>query len=309
MVTIDPRRAVPGWGFGPDAPAFGLVSTVATAARGTVYVLCRAPRPAMHCFAPDGRFLRTWTAHAFVNPHGLWIGPDGRVFSTDTGDHTVRIFTPDGALLQTLGTPGQPGAPGMPFNQPTRAVAGPSGDIFVSDGYGQNRVHRFAPDGRLLHSWGEPGSGPGQFDTPHSLWVDADERVYVVDRGNGRVQVFDGDGAFVSAWEGFRFPHDIFLAPDGTFLVTDCAPREPASDLPYHRTMPAAPIRRYTRDGAFLGGTGRSGDGPGEFPDCPHAIWIDPEGACYVSEVVSHDRLQKFSGAVAQATAPSRGIA
>lgn len=296
MITIDPRRVVPGWGFGPDAPAFGLVSTVATDQHGTVYVLCRTPNPAMHLFAADGRFLRTWQ-HPFVAPHGLWIGPDARVYTTDTGDHTVRIFAPDGALLQTLGTPGHPGAPGTPFNQPTRAVAGPSGDLFVTDGYGQNRVHRCSPDGRLRHSWGEPGSGPGQFDTPHSLWVDDDERVYVVDRGNARVQVFAGDGAFLAAWEGFRFPHDIFRAPDGTFLVTDCAPREPAGTLPYHQTMPSAPIRRFTRDGECLGGTGRAGTQPGEFRDCPHAIWIDPAGAAYVSEVVSHDRLQKFARA------------
>src|SRR5205823_3866596 len=132
-------------------------------------------------FGSDGTFLRAWTAHAFVQPHGLWISPDDRIYVTDIGDHTVRVFTATGALLQTLGTPGLVGASGMPFNAPTRAVVGPSGDLYVSDGYGQNRIHRFAPDGGLAQSWGEAGAGPGQFDTPHSLWVDRRERVHVVD--------------------------------------------------------------------------------------------------------------------------------
>jgi DNA-binding beta-propeller fold protein YncE len=294
-IVIDPRRVVPGWGFGPDAPAFGLISTVATDSRGTVYVLCRTPWPAMHRFTAEGRFLGTWTEHVFVQPHGLWIAPDDRIYTTDTGDHTIRIFTPEGRLLQTISSPGQTGAPGMPFNAPTRVVAGPTGDLFVSDGYGQNRIHRFSAAGRLLHSWGEPGSGPGQFDTPHSLWVDESERVYVVDRANGRVQIFTGGGGFITEWTGFRFPHDIFFAAAGTVLVTDCAPREPASSEPYHQTMDPAPIRRYTRDGAGLGGTGRSGDGPGEFLDCPHAIWIDRTGDTYVSEVTTHNRIQKFT--------------
>ena len=259
--TIDPGRVVPGWGFGPDAPAFGLVSTVATDARGRVFVLCRTPNPAIHVFTAEGSFLETW-AYPFVQPHGLWIGPDDRVFTTDTGDHTVRIFSAAGELRQTIGTPGQPGAPGMPFNQPTRAVACPSGDIFVTDGYGQNRVHRFSPDGRLRLSWGEAGSGPGQFDTPHSLWVDGDERVYVVDRANGRVQVFTGYGAFIVEWAGFRFPHDIFRAADGTFLVTDCAPRLPDTTVPYHESMFPAPIRRFSRDGHSLAGPAFPATGP-----------------------------------------------
>jgi DNA-binding beta-propeller fold protein YncE len=293
--VIDPRRVVPGWGFGPGAPAFGLVSTVATDSRGNAYVLCRTPWPAMHVFEPGGRFLRTWTEHAFVQPHGLWIAPDDRVYTTDTGDHTVRIFTAAGELVQTIGTPGETGAPGMPFNAPTRVVAGPSGDLFVSDGYGQNRIHRFSPDGRLRHSWGEPGSAPGQFDTPHSLWVDERERVYVVDRGNGRIQVFAGDGAFVAEWAGFRFPHDVFITAAGVVLVTDCAPRVPDATVPYHQTMPPAPVRGFTRDGISLGGTGAAGAAPGQFLDCPHSLWIDRHGDVYVGEVVTPDRLQKFA--------------
>jgi hypothetical protein len=294
MVTVDPDRVVAGWGAGPNAPELGLVSTVATDSSGTVYVLCRSPHAVMHVFSRDGEYLRSWTEHRFVQPHGLWIGNDDLIFTTDTGDHTVRVFTTDGSLIQTIGTPGRTGQPGAPFNAPTRAVVGPSGDIFVSDGYGQNRVHRFSAKGRLLCSWGEPGSGPGQFDTPHSLWVDGEERVHVVDRGNGRVQVFDGDGGFLDQWTGLRYPHDIYRFGPGVFAVTDCAPRVPDVEDPYHWTMPANPIRLFSADGEPLGGTGRSGDGQGEFLDCPHSMWIDPFGDIYVSEVVTPNRLQKF---------------
>ena len=135
----------------------------------------------------------------------------------------MRIFDRDGILLQTIGNPGQKGEPGKPFNLPTRAVKGPSGDIYVSDGYGQNWVHRFAADGTCIVSWGGDGSEPGQFQTPHAIWVDADERVYVVDRANGRVQVFDDVGNVLAIWDGFCFPHDIYQTAGGTFIVTDCA--------------------------------------------------------------------------------------
>ncbi len=160
----------------------------------------------------DGTWLGDWE-FPVPAPHGLWISPDDRVFITDTDEHVVRIFDRDGNVLQTIGTPGQKGAPGEPFNLPTRAVEGPSGDIYVSDGYGQNWVHRFRADGELITSWGGDGTEPGRFQTPHGIWVDADERVYVVDRANARVQVFDNTGTVLAIWEGFCFPHDIY--PDG----------------------------------------------------------------------------------------------
>jgi DNA-binding beta-propeller fold protein YncE len=248
----------------------------------------------MHVFAADGRFEGSW-AYPFVQPHGLWIGTDDRIYTTDLGDQTVRIFTWEGELLQTLGTPGVAGEPGTPFNGPTRAVAGPAGDVYVADGYGQNRVHRFGPDGQLRHSWGEAGSGPGQFDTPHSLWVDDQERVYVVDRGNSRVQVFDGDGRFLAAWTGLCWPHDIFLTAEGTAIVTDCAPREPGASRPYHEVMPSQPIAVFTTAGEQIARWGSVGTGSGQFLDCPHSVWIDAAGDVYVSEVITPNRLQKYA--------------
>jgi sugar lactone lactonase YvrE len=269
-----------------------LISTVATDSAGSVYVLSRMPKGVLHRFDPDGTWLGDWD-YPFPAPHGLWISPDDRVFITDTDEHVVRIFDRDGNLLQTIGTPGQKGEPGKPFNLPTRAVQGPSGDIYVSDGYGQNWVHRFAADGTHITSWGGDGSEPGQFQTPHCIWVDADERVYVVDRANGRVQIFGNNGTVLAIWDGFCFPHDIFQTAGGTFIVTDCATRDDDS-RPYHEQMPAQPLVELDADGNRIGATGVSGDGPGEFLDCPHSLWVSPDGSVYVSEVITQNRLQKF---------------
>ncbi|TXG81535.1 MAG: hypothetical protein E6R14_07725 [Thermomicrobiales bacterium] len=291
-LVVDSAAVVPGWGFGTGVDDFGLISTVATDSEGGVYVLSRVPKGAMHRFDADGNWLGDW-AFPFSAPHGLWIGQDDRVFITDTDEHVVRIFSRDGELRQTIGTPGKKGEPGKPFNMPTRAVQGRSGDIYVSDGYGQNWVHRFRADGELIVSWGGDGSAPGEFQTPHGLWVDADERVYVVDRANARVQVFDNAGMVLAIWDGFCFPHDIYQTPSGAFIVTDCATRDDDS-RPYHEQMPAHPLIELTADGERLGATGTSGVGPGEFLDCPHSLWVSPSGEVYVSEVISNNRLQKF---------------
>lgn len=292
--VVAPAAAIPGWGFGTGIDDFGLISAVVTDSSGGVFVLSRSPHPAMHRFDLSGVWQGDWD-YPFLAPHGLWVSPDGRVFVTDTEAQMALIFDLDGRLLQTIGKPGVKGEPGRPFNLPTRAVAGPSGDIYVSDGYGQNWVHRFRSDGQHLISWGGDGDAPGQFQTPHCLWVDGDERVYVVDRANGRVQVFDNEGRVLAIWGGFCFPHDIFQLADGTFVVTDCAPRDDDS-RPYHEQLPAQPLIVLNRDGARIGATGVAGDGPGYLLDCPHSIWVDPFGDVYVSEVTACNRLQKFHG-------------
>ena len=153
-----------------------------------------------------------------------------------------------GRLLQTIGTPGQKGEAGKAIQSADARRTGTFGRyLCVSDGYGQNWVHRFTADGALITSWGGDGSEPGQFQTPHGIWVDADERVYVVDRANGRVQVFDNEGTVLAIWDGFCFPHDIYQTASGTFIVTDCATRDDDS-RPYHEQMPAQPLIELNAD-------------------------------------------------------------
>lgn len=198
-----------------------VLTDVVVDSQDRVHVFRRGPHPpAVLVFDPDGHLLSSWGEDIFDVPHALWI-KDDFIFCTDCGDHTVRKFTLDGKLLMTLGTPGQVGGPGLPFNQPTKAVLAPMGDIIVSDGYGQYRVHRFSPEGRLLFSWGERGSGPGQFALPHGVVVDRWNRVLVSDRENNfRTQVFDIDGKLLSIW---NYPggssQNLYIVPDDTIYA------------------------------------------------------------------------------------------
>lgn len=271
-------EVIADWGRGAEIHRFGLVSGVACDSQDRVYVFIRLPQPEVLVFDPDGRLRDRWGSDLFQKPHGIWISPDDHVYLTDTADHTVRKVTLDGQVVMTLGTVGQPGAPGMPFNQPTRAVEGPSGDIYVSDGYGQNRAHRFTAAGERVVSWGETGKGPGQFELPHDITVDRHGRVFVLDRPNGRCQIFNDRGVYQTEWAGFLLPADLFITPDETLYIAEMGRR----------------ITMLDRNGDLLARWGEHGEGPGQFSDSPHAIWVDRRGDLYVSEVLAENRLQKF---------------
>lgn len=270
---------VDGWGTGPDGHAFGLVSAAVTDSQDRVYVFDRAPQPAVLVFDREGTFLRSWGEDIFTSPHGMWIDADDILYLTDNADHTVRMCTTGGDVLRTWGAAGQTGADGEPFNRPTWAMTGPSGALYVTDGYGQARVHKFAASGELLCSWGSPGAGPGQFDLPHSVWVDRQERVFVVDRENSRIQIFDSDGRYLSEWTGFHRPQDIFIDSDDTVYVAEVGQR----------------VSVLTLEGELLGVIGGPGDLPGQFREAPHSVWADSRGDLYVGEVPGHGLFQKFA--------------
>src|SRR5207249_2161927 len=148
----------------------------------------------------------------------IWMSPQDELYLTDTEDHTVTQWTTDGKLLRRWGIPRTPGPAGQPFNQPTKAVLAADGEMYVADGYGQQRVHRFYRGGNLLHSWGEPGTGPGQFVLPHDVWVDERDRVLVCDRENRRVEIFDRAGHYLGEWSDWLNPMQIFVR-DGVMYV------------------------------------------------------------------------------------------
>ena len=199
------------------------VAGVATDSHDRVFVFSRGPRPLM-VYEPDGTFVAEWDASMFVRPHGITVGPDDCVYCTDDMGHTVRKFSPDGKLLFTLGTHGQPSDTGAtsidfrtikyagpPFHYPTNLAVAPNGNLYVTDGYGNARVHVFAPDGTRLFSWGEPGTGPGQFHVPHGIAIDRAGTVFVADRENSRVQLFTPKGEFVSEWTDLARPSQVFI--------------------------------------------------------------------------------------------------
>lgn len=270
----------PGWGRGPDGvPEFGLVSMVTGDRNGAVYVFQRLPDPKVMVFSSDGRLINQWGEGVFGHPHGIWMSPSQTLYCTDRDTHSVTQWTPDGQLLRTWGTPGQPGAPGEPFNEPTRAFVADNGDMFVSDGYGQRRVHRFAEDGSLLCSWGAEGSGPGQFEWPvHSVWVDQLDRVYIVDRGNDRVQRFTMNGEYLDEIGGLESPNDVFISDAGEVYIVEGG----------------GFVRIMTLEDELISRWGEKGDKEGQFAASPHSIWSDVQGDLYVGEVVAKNRLQKF---------------
>src|SRR5579871_3394993 len=167
------------WAKLPRGISWKEATAVATDSRDRVYVFNRGDHP-LTVFEPDGTFISSWGEGLFVRPHGIHIGPDDSVYCTDDTDHTVRKFTPDGKLLLTLGTRGKPSETGVvgmdyrtiqrsgpPFNYPCNVALSPNGEVYVCDGYGNAKIHKFTADGKLLFSWGEPGSGPGEFNIPH----------------------------------------------------------------------------------------------------------------------------------------------
>jgi len=166
-------------------------------------------------------------------PHGFYVDRDGNVWVTDGKagggkGHTVIKFSPGGKVLMTLGKPGEPGnAPGQ-FDMPSDVITGQNGDIFVADGHGvfeghttNDRIVKLTKDGKFIKAWGKHGSGPGEFDVPHSLALDSAGRLYVGDRSNSRVQVFDQDGNFIAQWRQFGRPSSVAIDKKDTIYVAD----------------------------------------------------------------------------------------
>jgi DNA-binding beta-propeller fold protein YncE len=239
MTTVGAGRytyeMVERWAVLPTGWTFGPVSAVATDSQDRVYAFQRKDPPVL-VFDRNGTFVTSWGSSAFTDPHGISITNDV-VYLTDRNDHVALKFTLDGKPLMVLGKRGQASDTGAtkdielpprsagPFNKPTEMVVAPSGDLYVSDGYRNSRVHRFSSEGALLSSWGKPGKEePGDFHLPHSLWVDRQGSVYVCDRENSRIQVFTAEGKFISQWRDIHRPTDIYISPEEIAYVSEIRP-------------------------------------------------------------------------------------
>jgi DNA-binding beta-propeller fold protein YncE len=214
----------------PPGESFGMVSRVATDSQDRVYVFQRKDPPVV-VFDREGKYLGAWGSGEVTDPHGLKI-IDDIVYTTDRSDSVAKSFTLDGKVLLALGQRGVHSDTGNitnwlaeraagPFNHPTEMIAHPNGDIYVTDGYRNARVHRFTREGRLVKSWGAPGHGPGQFHLPHSIAFDPDGKLYVADRANKRIQIFSPDGDFLGQWTGMGGPNDITRGKDGNYYIAE----------------------------------------------------------------------------------------
>ena len=274
----------PTWGQLPEGMTeWGFVPAVVVDSADRVYVLHRAPRPVV-VYSRSGDLLGIWGDQFEKGAHGLHIRQeaDGEyLYFTDVARHCVVKCDLEGNTLWTLGTPGTIGQNQEPFNRPTDVAFAPEGDFYVSDGYGNSRVHHYDPDRKLIRSWGEPGSGPGQFNLVHDVWFDTrggQRRLWVCDRSNDRIQLFTPEGEFIEEKTGFQRPNGMWVDAQGYVYVAELS----------HRLTILDPEDRVV---GHLGGV--PSREPGQLLK-PHAVWGDSRGDLYISEVEDGARIQKF---------------
>jgi len=259
------------------------VADVEVDGEDNVYVFNRGAHP-MIVFDKDGKFLKSWGENLFTRAHGVTLGPDGNLWCVDDKDHTVRKCTLDGKVLLTIGAPNKP-APyqsGKPFNRPTKVAFDADGDLYISDGYGNARVHRYTEKGEYRGSWGEYGTDPGQFNLVHSVCTDAKGKVYIADRENHRVQIFDPEGKYITQWNNMHRPCGIHIKDKLCYVG------ELPSHLPVNADYPniGCRVSIYDLKGKLLArlGAPHFGEGPDQFI-APHGIAVDSRGDIYLGEV------------------------
>ena len=288
-------RTLSDWAKMPEGRIWGSTSTLDVDRGGNVWVFERCGANACDAsalapviqFDPAGQFLRAFGAGMFVFPHGIHVDRDGNVWVADaTGKdgkgHVVVKFNREGKVLLTLGKPGVAGETTDTFNRPSAVITAPNGDIYVSDGHGgasNARVMKFAKDGKFIKTWGAKGAGPGEFGELHGIALDSAGRVFVADRGNNRIQIFDADGKYITEWKQFGRPSGIYIDASDTLYVTDHgsdAKRNPG-------------VRRGIRVGSAKDGVVNSHiPGAGPEPDKEHmgeGVAADGKGAIYAAEV------------------------
>lgn len=305
-------RVVEGWEQLPEGMTHKDVADVAVDSADRVYVLARMQARVL-VYDRDGTFLRSWGEGALTErPHGITIGTDDTVYLVDEGDNTVRVYSTEGELRSTIGVPGTASDTGVdprigdlydrigsirrgagPFNKPTKAAIAPNGDIYVTDGYGNARVHHFDVQGRLLNSWGEPGNGIGQFHLPHCAAVAPDGTVLVADRENDRIQLFNPDGRYVGEWTDFHRVAAVHIR-DSLVYVAELSWRSGYRSWRHGRIDHFEPSRVSVLDldGHFLA---RLGGEPGHAPNnfaAAHGISTDSHGDIYVAEVTFSDQVR-----------------
>jgi DNA-binding beta-propeller fold protein YncE len=268
----------------PTGMNFGAVSGVAINSKGNIFVLNRGPNPLME-FDADGKFLRWFGQGMFDRPHGLRIDAEDNIWATDVGSHVVYKFNPQGRLVMVLGVRGTAGewhyhGHLREFTEPNDVAIGPNGDIFITQGHSKSEVSRvlkFDKDGKFVKQWGKKGAGPGEFDIPHSVVVDAKGLVYIADRNNKRLQVFDAEGTFVKEWVYFGTPCGLALGPDGIMYLANGHDGR---------------ILKLDMNGNILGMAGKQGKALGQFGEA-HFLALSAKSELYVADTLNW-RIQKY---------------
>ncbi|MGE3508870.1 MAG: peptidyl-alpha-hydroxyglycine alpha-amidating lyase family protein [Vicinamibacterales bacterium] len=268
----------------PAGMKMGAPSSAAFDAHGHLLVFTRGEYPLMEFDVRTGALVRTFGG-GYVRAHGMRVDPEGHIWTTDVNGHTVTKMSPAGEVLLTLGTKGQPGAWDEAkgtrlLYEPNDVAFAPNGDLFIVQGHGRGepRVLRFDRRGTFITSWGGTGTGPGQFNLSHSVIVDAQSRVYVADRENRRVQIFDVNGRFLKEWRFAGLPCGLYMGKDQQIYL--------ASGF-------AGQILKLDANGNAIGMMGQPGKGLGEFGEA-HFLTLGPNGDIYVADTVKPD-LHRFA--------------
>jgi DNA-binding beta-propeller fold protein YncE len=269
-------RVLPDFFQFPSDTIPGESSAVALNSKGHIFLFRRA-KPMLCEFDEHGKFIRSLAEGAFDHPHGLRIDKDDNIWTTDDGSHLVLKLSPSGQVLLVLGRKDWGAEADWLFGRPTDIAFGHNGEIYVSDGYSNSRVIEFNRDGDFIRAWGTYGTGSGQFIISHSVVVDDQGLVYVADRENKRIQIFDAEGKFLKEWTGIGYPYGLFLAPDHHIWMADGG---------YNR------IVELDQNGKILGALGSPGHRPGQF-GWAHYLAIGPDGKLYVADTLNW-RFQVF---------------
>jgi len=267
----------------PAGTTMGAPASVAFDSKGHLWVLNRGPVALME-FEPDGKFIRSF-GEGFTRTHGLRIDRDDNLWVTDVGAHIVVKLSPQGETLLTLGTKGQAGdwneaTESRHFNEPNDVAIGRGGDIFVVQGHtagkGDPRVLKFDKSGKFIKSWGGPGTEPGKFQVAHGIALDAKGQLWVTDRENQRIQVFDADGKFIRELKYAGLPCSLQIGDQYIYMVNGFAGQ----------------LLRLDLNGNVLAALGKPGKGLGEFGEA-HFVTVSPKGEIYVADTVN-SKLTKF---------------
>jgi DNA-binding beta-propeller fold protein YncE len=275
-----PYKVVKDW---PQLPAgwnFGECSGVAVDRNDNVWVFNRGPHPVVQ-FDKHGKMLQSWGEGTVVSSHGMRVDPDGNVWGIDVKGHVVLKFNPAGRVMMVLGRRGVAGkndSKEAAFNEPTNIAFDPNGDFYISDGYVNQRVIKFNRDGEYLTHWGQKGTADGEFNLVHDIVRDSSGRLYVGDRTNQRVQIFDSQGKFLGKWTNIGAPWGLdYVAREKAIYMCDGLNNR---------------VVKLNLEGEIQGVLGSFGKAPGKF-DFAHSIAVDSTGAIYVAEIKNW-RVQKF---------------
>lgn len=275
-----PYQVVKDWAQLPIGWNLGETSGVSVDKNDNVWVFNRGPHPVIQ-FDKNGKFLRAWSEVPITASHGIKVAPDGNIWLVDVKGHQIMEFTPEGRIRMVLGNVGkQPGTNETPyaFNEPTAVSFLPNGDFLITDGYKNSRVAKYNREGIFQFQWGRKGAGDGEFDLVHDSVIDKNGLIYIADRVNERVQVFDATGKFITKWTNIGAAWGLAYSPqeDAIYMCDGVNNR----------------IIKLNLQGEVLGTLSEFGKAPGKL-DFPHHMAVDSTGALYVAEIKNW-RIQKF---------------